>query len=603
MITYIDNSNRDMYNKLFDEAVKDLNELGGKPNATINSLESYFTYIKDLSELATAQDEHYGRKYTILPIQEEYFEIDANSRTITVPEVFRKNGLGVQGDNTAETIYFKINRYYDAMDLNTTDIYIQWENSTGEQGFSKEWVRDIYTFDDYLVFGWVLGDTMINQPGTMKFSVRFIKTKGENDQKVVQYSLSTLTAQALINPGLDFDINSFVYRDDLNALLASNFENTTTKTDSEIQEFAFVYNFDNLIASDNSNLVDDLILADLVDDKLEFLISAYVDKGTLRYSLYKQKDSSIDVNHDILVSENGMSIVYKTAKGSIYSLDKTYYAYDSEADAYEAVNSIAGLAEGDTITSENYYEAYGRYELSIANDKTEEMPLTGLYYGTAVVEMPDGSETSPRITVRQVKLLPPTAITIKNTENVTGYAVNTEIVPEFDEVANNALTYHWSKKGTEAAEFSTIVDAETANYTPTEQGIYKFSITSTRNGDSIESNEHLFYVTPVPVADDITIQTPSEENGEITIGSAFRCKAVYAPVNQLDGTDYSVEFTWKDATGKVFGSGETTVEDGAYVNRTDSTGAIAGQTYYCTVKATYNDLSVEKDSLTVIAVN
>lgn len=183
MITYIDSKNQEQYNKLFATAQEDLKSIG--KNATIDSLESYFTYIEELSGMNKEGFTHYGRKYTILPIQEEYFEIDANSRSITVPEVFRKNGLGVQGDNTAETIYFRINRYYDAMDLNTTDIYIQWENSDGEPGFSKEWVRDIYTYDDYLVFGWVLGDTMINKPGTIKFSVRFIKTKGEGDQKVV----------------------------------------------------------------------------------------------------------------------------------------------------------------------------------------------------------------------------------------------------------------------------------------------------------------------------------------------------------------------------------------------------------------------------------
>jgi hypothetical protein len=84
------------------------------------------------------------------------------------------------------------------MDLYNTDIYIQWENADGTlSGLSKEWVRDIETFDDYMVFGWVLGRDITATPGTLKFSVRFIKTvpasEGSN-AKVINYSLNTLTA-------------------------------------------------------------------------------------------------------------------------------------------------------------------------------------------------------------------------------------------------------------------------------------------------------------------------------------------------------------------------------------------------------------------------
>lgn len=586
MITYIDSKNQEQYNKLFAAAQEDLKSIG--KNATIDSLESYFTYIEELSGMNKEGFTHYGRKYTILPIQEEYFEIDANSRSITVPEVFRKNGLGVQGDNTAETIYFRINRYYDAMDLNTTDIYIQWENSDGEPGFSKEWVRDIYTYDDYLVFGWVLGDTMINKPGTIKFSVRFIKTKGEGDQKVVQYSLSTLTAQALVNPGLDFDINTVVYRDDLNALLASNFENTTTKTDSEIQKFAFVYDFNNLITE--NNVEDNIILADLVDDKIEFLISAYADKGTLKYNMYKQLNDTLDVANDTLISN--MEIVAKTAKDTLYSADKAYYVLSEGK--YERISAIPGLEEGATITSDSYYELYGRYELTL-EDKTEGMPLTGLYYGTAIVEMADGSETSPRVTIHKVKLLPPTATVVKNADQVTGYATEGEIAPEFDAVENNILTYHWQKKAD--GEFGTDI-ATSTSYRPTEQAEYKFFVTSTRNGDSVDSNEHLYYVTTPPAEDDIAIEIP---NKETSIGATFRARVKYAPPVQLEGTKYSVSFMWKDEDGNEYGSGTTAFDNGEYVNNTPAAKAIIGKNYYCTVTATYNDISVEKISTPSLA--
>ena len=88
-------------------------------------------------------------------MDEETFDIDANSRTITVPPSF-KHGVGVKGDQVAEIIYFKIDRYFDATDLNTQNIYIEWENAKGEQGLSKEYVRDITTDPDHIIFGWPL---------------------------------------------------------------------------------------------------------------------------------------------------------------------------------------------------------------------------------------------------------------------------------------------------------------------------------------------------------------------------------------------------------------------------------------------------------------
>ena len=77
-------------------------------------MNEYFSQIANLAEI--------DLKYTILPLDEETFDIDANSRKITIPNSF-KSGVGVQGDQVAEIIYFKINRYFDATDLNTQNIY------------------------------------------------------------------------------------------------------------------------------------------------------------------------------------------------------------------------------------------------------------------------------------------------------------------------------------------------------------------------------------------------------------------------------------------------------------------------------------------------
>ena len=45
------------------------------------------------------------------------FIINANTRLISVPTDFNKNGVGVVGDNAAETLEFVIDRYFDEYDL------------------------------------------------------------------------------------------------------------------------------------------------------------------------------------------------------------------------------------------------------------------------------------------------------------------------------------------------------------------------------------------------------------------------------------------------------------------------------------------------------
>ena len=60
----------------------------------------------------------------MLPLDEEPFEIDANKRTITVPIHFKSSGVSVVGDEIAETVFFRIARFFDAMDLETCDIFV-----------------------------------------------------------------------------------------------------------------------------------------------------------------------------------------------------------------------------------------------------------------------------------------------------------------------------------------------------------------------------------------------------------------------------------------------------------------------------------------------
>lgn len=551
--------------------------------ATINSLETYFSHIESLLGLTRPQNNKYGRKYSILPLQEDYFEIDANARTIKVPEAFRKNGLGVQGDQTAETIYFKINRYFDAMDLYNTDIYIQWENANGDQGLAKEWVRDIETYDDYMIFGWVLGDLITKVPGTLKFSVRFVKTsqKDDSEEKVITYSLSTLTAQAMINQALDLPIGTA--DDELNNILAGNFKNTTTQTDSEIRVFKFVYNFDNLITEDKSNFDEttSVISADLVDGQLELLVSAYIEPGTLTYNLYKQIGDSPEPNGTDRDDKATMTFDYKPTPDKAVQLDKVYYILEDGDYKQARLEDMGG--QNAAIPVGKYYEKYGKYVLS-ADTKINDESLTGYYYATAVGKTADNTESSPMVSNYKVLLSPPEKAVINgNTEigeKETGVALTVEAtIPE-----HNIPTYKWFVKKYTDENYTASTVEEANTFTPAEEALYKVEVWTTRNLDSVKADNDIVYiVTNKPNAEtDISIVSDGGSFYAGTIGP----RASYVPLNAI--ADYSLAYQWyKVARDEEDNEIEPIIIDGANKSTYD---AEPGE-YCCDITAIYNGLS------------
>lgn len=227
----ITNQNKYNYNALFEKASK---ALGYEPADYIKSMNEYFSVIATL--IATTDD----LKYTILPLDEETFDIDANTRKIKVPPSFA-NGVGVQGDQAAEIIYFKIDRYFDSTDLNTQNIYIEWQNASKsdppETGFSKEYVRDIESDPDHIIFGWPLTSEITEYPGLVKFAVRFYsiqKDEVTGEDKIV-YSFATQPATILINQTMDFDLHDTsiqVLGDDTIEMIKNRFQNSVLDNSS-----------------------------------------------------------------------------------------------------------------------------------------------------------------------------------------------------------------------------------------------------------------------------------------------------------------------------------------------------------------------------------
>ena len=96
----------------------------GKTSKGISSLNEYFQHIEDLAALAIGNGRSGSDPYFLrVPVDEPYFEINANTRVISVPAALRQ--VGVIGDKFAEIVFFKIDRYFDAIDLDTRQIYIE----------------------------------------------------------------------------------------------------------------------------------------------------------------------------------------------------------------------------------------------------------------------------------------------------------------------------------------------------------------------------------------------------------------------------------------------------------------------------------------------
>ena len=231
MITYLDNSNAKQYHILFDKATtllknkkpdsltEALRSISTNQDATpdelwsdftISSLNEYFAYLEDILKAAHQDsNEDAERFYVRLPLDEEVFAINADTREITIPRSFENAGVGVQGDELAEVVYFTIDRFFDSVDLASDNIHIaiQWElNRNGEQvkGFSRNFGKDIESIPGTIIFGWPISHELTETSGSIRFAVRFYSI--DTDNQSFNYSLTTLPATVRINSSIDHEI-------------------------------------------------------------------------------------------------------------------------------------------------------------------------------------------------------------------------------------------------------------------------------------------------------------------------------------------------------------------------------------------------------------
>ena len=463
-------------------------EDGFEPMVGITTLEEYFSWLRALGRT--------NRKYTVLPLDEEYFEINANTRAINIPAAFKKNGIAVQGDDLAEVVYFKIDRYFDYMDLNNTEIFIQWETPKGADGqviksVSPIYHKDIESEPGKLIFGWALHDGITANPGVLKFSVRFFQWGEpgevgveEGEDKALVYSFGTLTASVNIQPGIVFDIENEDFGvDDSGERLVQRLKDSVIVGGYLASKPEFLKNLNPAVEYD----------LDEITGLYELLVQAQSgDTGALSYKWVRRP---LNENNEII---DGM--VYLEGKNAFEPADMT--KLDPSHTYYFMVDGKPQLYRGTIPMDPNWqhgdlYEKYNALEADRA----------GVYYAIAENRMTNSSQTTDS---EKVKFPRPNPATI--TEKVAERGILRDGAPVVltvgaDNEGKGVLTYQWLMDpnheagfGEEIAMFEEIEGANATTYEATEPGHYRVVITNTRNKEVIDVVSTWARITNAPVA-------------------------------------------------------------------------------------------------------
>lgn len=532
-----------------------------QPVEAIDSIEQYFKYLPTLIELggASASDKYTrlhssGRRYTVLPIDEGIFDINANTRTITVPNEF-KNGISVQGDELAEVLYFRIDRFYDATDLDTADIYIQWKAADGTTGVSTPWVVDIESQPNKIIFGWPISSAITGVAGTVEFAVRFYKTDGGDLSKLL-YSFATLTQNAKVLSSLDFTLGDSTYITEygIDDKISSRIVTSETHVVGQgvAAEPLYLYN-----AKDD---VDDVKVGDGTDPKAKFAWYdadkhiAYIDLTGTEVDIKTDANREVEALHVSAVSTDAGIISYKWTYLDIDTEMGPSGAAGTESDTSGSKISIEFILTKDTapVANKVYYQKDGNADVYIPFDvagldsELEETPASkglyekfsqlkvykvGKYYATAYNRKTRANTTTLDSDMFIVPM--PIVPVISDPNNLNpngkdyilykggdhGNTVTLSVHPNNEETVNHThkgvLSYTWyHRSGKAGVEYTELENSPNSNELtlifdadkkPEEvEGYYKVKVTNTKNGESvhIESKEaRLSYpAEPAPLA-------------------------------------------------------------------------------------------------------
>lgn len=508
MITSLTKQNKGLYQKFFEDVSKEV-------NYEVASLQDFFQNLTDIGGIKDG-------KFLILPLDEEPLKIDANKRTITLPASFKKNGIGVMGDQIAEILFFKIDRYFDTTDLYNETIQIEWENANGEIGFSGPYPTQYVVTEngnDYVYFGWPISEELTETPGNIKFSVRFYSIDEINGEKKVVYSLRTLPATATIHNTLNLDV-----------LENDSYLSITTQEAKEIIQKRFK----------NSPQTDTGVIAGLPlwavnilestkdlneNTEPEFMVSAYTeDYGTISYKWYrKETENSLPE-----LIENNINTVYLPTEDTTINLNKVYYKEEVSEDDSGLVGYVVVDLKEETAFPTDYiiYEEYSAYNADTA----------GFYYAEAINRI-GSSHMEIQSNVCEI----PGADELPLEKNPISYILGSSD-PDSISIQLSAGASMPSKGTTSTKwyDLSGVLEGETANSLDLtnrqEENAYYAVVTHNRNNNEKSTTSGQYYVTKSPKAPEFKQAPTANEYAYANTAVSIEMKALEEEVTFLQNT-------------------------------------------------------------------
>lgn len=128
-----------------------------------------------------------------IPTDEPVYEVNLNTRVITPPPF-----LGVEADHESEFIYFKMDRFYDQMDLSTCIGIIQFQNAKHEEYYYIIPYYDIESISGKMIFAWDIQSPATKYGGAVSFSFKFFQVNLEGE---LLYELNTMVARTKVLVG------------------------------------------------------------------------------------------------------------------------------------------------------------------------------------------------------------------------------------------------------------------------------------------------------------------------------------------------------------------------------------------------------------------
>lgn len=167
-----------------------------------------------LSQLYLIQSQN-PPSLVLFPETKRIYDVDLDTRKITGPEV-----LSVSRDHKSETVYFRVDRFYNYMDLSNTTCIIEYVTPDKKVHVYPVPFYDVLTekANQKMIFPWCIDGAATSLSGIVSYSIQFFMIQEYAGEYRYLYNLGTGVTQGEVLYGMevselsnDFDISSDAY--------------------------------------------------------------------------------------------------------------------------------------------------------------------------------------------------------------------------------------------------------------------------------------------------------------------------------------------------------------------------------------------------------